>query len=208
MRILLLGALFIVSGCSSLSKEDCVGTNWQKKGYKDGTLGVDSIKLEDYKTDCAEHGLKVNSEQYMSGHKQGLVYFCTYKNGLDSGLAGEDFSPICNSVDLSFKKGFEEGYRVFTIRKIKKEEEEKLAKNREEEKEELLKHLLSHHGDKECNFDSDCSEPGVCSFDRCEDSGETCQFNSDCRPKEGRCESHSRRTSFNDLVEIKVCRLR
>ncbi len=204
MKSILLAFILFASGCSSLSKEECSQTNWQKKGYKDGSHGIDLIKLAHYKAECAEHGLGVNSDQYARGHKQGLVYFCTYKNGLDAGLAGEDFTPSCSSVEPSFNRGYEEGYRVFKIQELERKE----AKEREDEKEDLLKKLKAEYGDKECSFNSDCQKDDNCNFNRCQESGETCQFNSDCRNTSGRCERYSRRTRFNDNVEIQLCRFR
>ena len=183
-------SIFLLNGCSSLSKEDCSTKNWFNLGKSDAMSGEIEPKTADYRRDCSEHGLQIKSMDYLKGFEVGLKMFCTYHNGLSRGESGEDAHSLCEEENPEYKRGYLTGFREF---------------KKEESIVELKKELIEDNGGKECNFSSDCMIGGSCSFGKCERSGDDCSFDSDCE-YEGECTSVSGWTDYNDNVSVNICK--
>ncbi len=58
MRLsLLLVTLLWLSGCSTLSEQQCRLGDWYGLGYQDGQAGRTQARLANYHQDCAEYGI-------------------------------------------------------------------------------------------------------------------------------------------------------
>jgi hypothetical protein len=109
--ISILALVLLVSGCSSLSKEDCLDKNWFQLGQEDAMSGVSEPKTADYRRDCSQHGIQIKSMDYLKGFESGLKKFCTYSNGLYRGEAGEDNHSLCEEANPEYKRGYVVGFR-------------------------------------------------------------------------------------------------
>lgn len=182
--------IFLLTGCSSLSKEDCSNKNWFNLGKSDAISGEVEPKIDDYRRDCSEYGLQIRSMDYLKGYEVGLKKYCTYHNGLSRGEDGEDSHSLCEEANPEYKKGYLTGLREF---------------KKKESIVELQKKLIEDNGGKECNTSSDCMMDGNCLSGKCEMSGNKCSFDSDCE-YEGSCDSVSAWTDYNDNVSVDVCK--
>ncbi|MDN3610230.1 DUF2799 domain-containing protein [Vibrio ostreicida] len=98
--------LLSLSGCSSISEEECVLGDWYQIGLSDGQQGKrNSLAL--YSKDCAKYNVGVDSSSYSQGRLQGLTSYCTYENGILVGKARVAYHKVC-PADLS--KDFLAGY--------------------------------------------------------------------------------------------------
>ncbi|MBD1557665.1 DUF2799 domain-containing protein [Vibrio sp. S9_S30] len=97
MRKNLVLSLFVIgalSGCSSISEEECLLGDWYQLGLRDGQKGK-SNQAADYNKDCSEYSVQLDLERYNQGRNEGLKSYCTYENGVALGLANQDYYNVC-----------------------------------------------------------------------------------------------------------------
>lgn len=109
LPLLVVGAL-LLTGCASLSENQCRTADWESIGYQDGSNGYDAGRISRHSEACAEYGIKADREQYEQGRRQGLELFCTGYNGLRLGRQGYAYSGVCpDSLQGEFVRGYEFG---------------------------------------------------------------------------------------------------
>lgn len=115
---LLLTASIVLSGCASLSEEECRAADWQTIGFEDGSVGKDLSRIGEHRKACADHGVPVDLGAYRRGHEEGMVVFCQPASGFELGSRGGQFNDNC-PVDLrpEFYAAYEDGYRVYKLRR-------------------------------------------------------------------------------------------
>ena len=124
IKPLSLVATLLLSGCASISKEECLVADWYAMGVTDGSQGRALAAFRDYQADCAKHQLSSDFEQYQAGHQQGVVNYCVYSNGVTLGRQGNNFNILCESERFEdFQEGYFQGQQLHQM-------ENKLAKLR------------------------------------------------------------------------------
>ena len=197
MKLSSLLLLLTLSSCATLSKEDCTSTDWRQRGQLDGSTGDSVQEFAKYQQQCQEHGVSISKASYLEGYWQGLKSFCNYDNGYKNGLEGTEPMKECESVGVTFSKGYHKGFEAFMAKKEERRKEEIKAKT--------IKDIIERYGSKECTFNSDCKREGECSFNKCRHNGQECKFNIDCQI-EGDCVSESEYISeINEKVYVRVC---
>lgn len=123
--------LLIISGCSTLSKQECKTGDWYGIGLADGAKGRTPSYFSNHISACSEHGVRTNAVAWESGRKQGLHHYCTADNAFYQGEKGNSLSPVC-----SFKSAFEqnkllrrneEGKRLYRLKKQIEKHKKELA---------------------------------------------------------------------------------
>lgn len=109
-----MGLVAVLSACATLSVEErtaaCAGTDWQKFGVNDGTLGVPSTDRNDKFADCAELGHPADLVAYQTGRSEGLLNYCTVENGYKVGYEGRSYEHVCpGGLEQDFLQGYERG---------------------------------------------------------------------------------------------------
>lgn len=100
-------AIMYISGCASISKEQCELGDWYQIGLADGQKGKEN-SAADYSKDCAEFKVKVDLDKYNQGRAEGLNSYCSYDNGVFVGEQAGIYQNVC-PADLSAE--FLAGYR-------------------------------------------------------------------------------------------------
>jgi len=109
--LLLIGAL---SGCASMSKNECLNANWESIGYGDGSRGVHYTKLEKHRQSCAEYQVVPDHDAYRHGWEQGIRNYCRADNGYRTGRAGKPHRTICPAdVAPDYLAGWQRGVRQY-----------------------------------------------------------------------------------------------
>ncbi len=72
----LLGALFLVVSCQTMTPEACQVADWHALGIVDGEAGANLSKFEARQSDCAKTGVKADFAAYDAGRLSGLRTFC------------------------------------------------------------------------------------------------------------------------------------
>ena len=69
MRIPVLIALALLTGCAGLSEQECRGANWAELGKRDGSMGM-NWQIDQHAYRCSRYGAKVDEQAYMSAWRE------------------------------------------------------------------------------------------------------------------------------------------
>lgn len=112
-----LGLLAGLAGCSSMSANECMATDWRTVGYEDGASGYSGDRVGKYRKACGKHGIAPDLDQYQAGRNRGLEEFCRPMNGFRVGESGRGYHGVCPaSLDGPFLEAYESGRRLYTLR--------------------------------------------------------------------------------------------
>jgi hypothetical protein len=113
----ILAAAAALSGCNSMSAQECLATDWRTVGYEDGVNGYSGDRIGHYRKACSEHGVTPNLEQYQAGREQGLREFCKPANGFRVGAHGGGYSGVCPAdLDQTFSDAYQTGRQLYVLR--------------------------------------------------------------------------------------------
>jgi ribosome modulation factor len=114
---LLLAALIAMTGCSSMSKKECINANWYQLGFQDGRAGAASSSVQGYVQTCSKHDISINQTDYLDGHAEGIRTFCQPNNGYQIGLRGRSLPQVCPAdMQKSFSEAHAKGYTEYKIK--------------------------------------------------------------------------------------------
>ncbi len=111
--IFVLLALVVLTGCSSMSAEECQTARWQEIGYRDGKAGRSPQVINDYAKDCGEVGYSVDHSVWQHAYQQGLRLYCSPDNGYRIGKSGGTYHGVCESE--LFYKNYQRGMKEYEI---------------------------------------------------------------------------------------------
>jgi len=115
--IFVLVLAFGLSGCASLSKEQCLAGNWNEIGYRDGRQGYKTESLDAHAKSCAEHGVRPNREQYTQGYDKGIRVYCSASNGRHVGEAGRYYHYVCPAdLEPEFLRHYRYGKELHDVK--------------------------------------------------------------------------------------------
>lgn len=106
------GALWL-SGCATMSEEQCLAGDWGGKGYQDGVNGYGEERLQSHAQACAKVGITPNASAYYSAREQGLRRYCTWENGFRVGRAGSSYGGVCSPAEeREFLPAYQDGRTI------------------------------------------------------------------------------------------------
>lgn len=104
----------VVASCATMSQKDCLGSDWQAVGDRDGGRGASPLKIDAYTKVCAKAGVTPDAALYAKGREQGLVRYCTEDNGFYEGRSGRSYGQVCPPpAQSAFLGGYADGERVY-----------------------------------------------------------------------------------------------
>lgn len=103
-----------LTGCASMSKEECRYVDWRTVGYEDGASGRPASRLGDHRRACADHGVAPDLAAYEAGRAAGMREFCQAHNGYRVGASGQVYYGTC-PADLApaFERGYDQGRELY-----------------------------------------------------------------------------------------------
>lgn len=111
--VILVSSALLLSGCATLSKDECLTANWYQIGYEDGADGYPDTRIKDHREACAEHGVSPNFNDYQVGHGEGVIKFCTPSNGFYRGKRGYSYRDVCPAdLEGDFLKAYNAGKEI------------------------------------------------------------------------------------------------
>jgi hypothetical protein len=119
---LLLVAMVGLSGCASMTKEQCLeasGTSWERIGWIDGSDGWDpDQRLAMHREACQEVHVLPDRTTYMRGWSNGVIEYCTPDRGYSVGLSGSSGnSRVCPPETRGlFDDNVDLGLRIHNLR--------------------------------------------------------------------------------------------
>lgn len=113
---ILIGAL-VLSGCATLNKDECLTADWYQIGYEDGARGYSDTRIASHREACAKHGISPDFRSYQDGHSEGVIRFCTPRNGFEQGSNGYQYTGICPpSVEGEFLDAYDAGREIYAVK--------------------------------------------------------------------------------------------
>lgn len=97
MRALALFGLLALTGCATLTADQCKIADWRALGVEDGALGHGESRFLSYTKDCAAAGVTPDRLAWEAGRAEGLKQFCTPEGAYSAGVDGRPFRGLCAS---------------------------------------------------------------------------------------------------------------
>lgn len=108
--------LSTLAGCATLNESECRNADWQTIGLEDGSSGLPLNTISRHRKACAEYGVKTNLDAYRRGHADGVVIYCTPRNGFVQGRAGRSHHDVCpGGLRNGFIAGYEDGRELHLL---------------------------------------------------------------------------------------------
>ena len=106
-----------VSGCASMSDEECLATDWSAVGFEDGARGYTAERFSSHRKACARHGITADFGAWQAGREQGLVEYCQPGRGFDIGVSGGRYYGVCSAdLEPDFLDAYHAGHHLHTLR--------------------------------------------------------------------------------------------
>lgn len=120
----------VLSGCASLSEEECLSGDWGGIGLRDGAAGlVAEAQFARHVKACEKAGVTPQRAAWQQGYAQGLQRYCTPAKGLDEGLAGRSYRNVCpDASETAFLRGYRVGERDHAARQEVRRIETEIAR--------------------------------------------------------------------------------
>lgn len=117
-RILfIVAAALTVSGCASMSEDQCAMSDWSAVGYEDGARGYSSDRFGSYRKACTKHGVSPDFRAYQEGRDEGLVEYCRPSRGYNLGVSGGRYNGVCDvALEEEFLDAYRVGHELYTLR--------------------------------------------------------------------------------------------
>ncbi len=107
----------ILTGCATLSREQCLHGDWYSIGLADGQLGQPMNRIDQHASACAQYGVAPADREYMEGRAQGLRDYCRFDNAFATGLRGQRYQGVCPpEMDAAFNRYNAAAYEIYRIR--------------------------------------------------------------------------------------------
>jgi hypothetical protein len=106
--------ILLLAGCATVSKEDCLVTDWFEIGRMDGMQGTPRTVFQNRAKPCLEHGVNADRRAYYQGHDEGLKYYCTEQKGFEMGRQGLPYKSVCPlQLEKEFRAGYQNGMQLY-----------------------------------------------------------------------------------------------
>ncbi len=115
--VLVCSAMLVLSGCASMSSDECMASDWHAIGYEDGSRGYASDRMGHYRKMCGKHGVTPDFSEYQAGRRDGLKEFCQPQRGYNLGSSGGRYNGVCPAhLEPDFLDAYRVGARLHTLR--------------------------------------------------------------------------------------------
>lgn len=114
--VLLMMFVLLTQSCATLSKKECLGGEWRKIGFQDGSRGYGEDRWDDNIKACSKYGVRFDKKDYLKGRASGLMSYCTSQNGLREGRSGNHYRGVCpDDLEPAFLKSYNLGLKIHRL---------------------------------------------------------------------------------------------
>jgi hypothetical protein len=107
----------VMSGCASMSSDECLMADWNAIGYEDGARGYTTERFANHRKACANHGVTPSFSDYQAGREKGLVEYCQPGRGFNVGASGGRYYGVCSvNLEPDFLDAYNVGRHLYTLR--------------------------------------------------------------------------------------------
>ena len=112
----ILGSIYLLSGCATLSKQECMIGDWQAIGYNDGVAGYHSDRLASHTKACAKASVAPDYQAWARGRQLGLQQYCTVNNAYNVGRRGNRLNNVCPIASATaLRQANQSGLNYYTL---------------------------------------------------------------------------------------------
>ena len=116
MRLLGVLLLLALTGCATLSENECRSADWYELGEHDGFAGYPRARIEEHAEACGKIGIHPNRDAYFSGREQGVYRYCEPRHGYEVGRAGESYRNVCSGErETRFLRQYRAGRQLYDL---------------------------------------------------------------------------------------------
>ncbi|MDG2375070.1 MAG: DUF2799 domain-containing protein [Woeseiaceae bacterium] len=109
-------SLLGLSGCATMSADECAMGDWHMIGYEDGSMGYTADRLGKHRRACAKHGVTPDLVAYQEGRRDGLRHFCQPSRGFNLGASGGQYNGVCpGDMEPDFVDAFNTGQKLYNL---------------------------------------------------------------------------------------------
>ncbi len=117
LSVVMVLALAGLSGCASMSADECLTVDWATIGFEDGSRGYTADRLGTHRKACAKHGVAADLAAYQRGHAQGIEAFCQPGRGFNFGVNGGGYRGVCPAhLEQEFLEAYSAGHKLYSLR--------------------------------------------------------------------------------------------
>jgi len=110
-------SLLGLSGCATMSADECAMSDWHTIGFEDGARGYTADQLGNRRKACAKHGVAPDFSAYQAGREEGLRQYCQPSRGFSLGASGARYNGVCPvAMEVDFVDAYNSGHRLYTLR--------------------------------------------------------------------------------------------
>ena len=110
-------SLLGLSGCATMSADECAMSDWHTIGFEDGARGYTAEKLGNRRKACAKHGVAPDFEAYQAGREQGLQQYCQPSRGFSLCASGARYHGVCPGyMEVDFVDAYNSGHQLYSLR--------------------------------------------------------------------------------------------
>lgn len=110
-------AALILTGCASMSGDECTTGDWHTIGFEDGSRGYAAGRVGDHRKACAKHGVAPDFAAWRAGHEEGLRLYCQPSRGFSLGSSGGSYNGACApDLEPAFLDAYRTGTHLYTLR--------------------------------------------------------------------------------------------
>ena len=111
-RLVIIGGIYFLSACATLSKQECMIGDWQAIGYNDGVAGYAADRLASHTKACSKASITPDYQLWERGRQLGLKQYCTVTSAYNIGRRGQKLNNVCpitlaNSLQVANQKGLD-----------------------------------------------------------------------------------------------------
>ena len=115
-RIVSIISLLGLSGCATMSAEECATGDWHMIGFEDGSMGYTADRLSQHRRACAKHGVVPVLVAYQEGRRDGLRQFCEPSRGFNLGASGGQYNGVCpGDMEPDFLDAYNAGQKLYNL---------------------------------------------------------------------------------------------
>ncbi len=110
--------LAFISGCATMSKEECKQADWYLKGVDDATHGFPLDRVIEHGKACARVNIVPDMKDYREGHAKGARLYCVPEKGYSEGRDGAAYNGICPAeLEPNFLRAYRDGQELYNIQR-------------------------------------------------------------------------------------------
>lgn len=125
-------SLLVLSGCATLSREECLRGDWYAIGVTDGQQGQQFNRIDEHRRACSGTAA-VDEDAYRAGRDAGLASYCTPISGYQVASNDNTYANVCPvSSAPQFLQGYTLGQQVAQARRQVRDAEQRVSDIRNE----------------------------------------------------------------------------